>query len=45
MLERGDKRDTDVFGPARPAWELGYKLKQVFDPDGVLAPGRGPGRR
>jgi FAD/FMN-containing dehydrogenase len=45
MLLRGDKRGVDVFGPARPAWELGYRLKQVFDPDGVLAPGRGPGRR
>ncbi len=43
VVERGPA-DQDVFGEARPEWEIGRRLKQVFDPDGIMAPGRGPGR-
>ncbi|MBM3266640.1 MAG: FAD-binding protein [Candidatus Sericytochromatia bacterium] len=43
VVERGPAGE-DVFGPPRPEWELARRMKGVFDPDGILAPGRGPGR-
>jgi glycolate oxidase FAD binding subunit len=38
------KRQMDVFGPARPDLSIMKRLKDQFDPDGVLAPGRFAGR-
>jgi len=39
------KAQHDVFGPARPEWELMHKLKAALDPRDIFAPGRMPGRR
>jgi glycolate oxidase FAD binding subunit len=36
QLEEGN----DVWGPASPALQLMRKIKQEFDPDGLLNPGR-----
>ena len=38
------KRDIDVFGPLRPDFGIMQRLKQQFDPDGILSPGRFAGR-
>lgn len=38
------KREIDVFGPLRPDFEIMRRLKQQFDPDGTLSPGRFAGR-
>lgn len=43
-LERGPKAGEECFAPHRPEWEIGRRIKQVFDPAGILAPGRSPGR-
>ncbi len=34
----------DVFGLARPDWQLGHKIKAALDPGHVFAPGRMPGK-
>ena len=34
------KREVDVFGPERDSWPLMRRVKQQFDPAGVLNPGR-----
>jgi glycolate oxidase FAD binding subunit len=34
------KRDIDVWGPRPASFELMKKLKNVFDPGGILSPGR-----
>jgi glycolate oxidase FAD binding subunit len=34
------KLQIDVFGPMRPDFSVMKRLKQQFDPDGVLSPGR-----
>ena len=40
-LFRGGDRDTEVFQPLPPAlMAIHVKLKQAFDPDGLLNPGR-----
>ena len=39
------KSRHDVFGPARPEWQLMHRLKAALDPRGIFAPGRLPGRR
>ncbi|MGB9070095.1 MAG: FAD-binding oxidoreductase [Candidatus Acidiferrales bacterium] len=36
----GLKRDIDIWGPLPPGFELMKKLKTVFDPAGILSPGR-----
>ena len=38
------KRDIDVFGPLRPDFAIMQRLKQEFDPERILAPGRFAGR-
>ncbi|MDP9237903.1 MAG: FAD-binding oxidoreductase [Chloroflexota bacterium] len=38
------KRSMDVFGPVRPDVSIMKRLKEQFDPHGVLAPGRFAGR-
>lgn len=38
------KRTLDVFGPARPDLAIARRLKEQFDPSGVLSPGRFAGR-
>lgn len=38
------KQQIDVFGPLRADFPIMRRLKQQFDPDGVLAPGRFMGR-
>ncbi len=38
------KQQVDVFGPLRADFPIMRRLKQQFDPDGVLAPGRFMGR-
>lgn len=46
ILERGPlslKAGNDIYGPAPAALALMRELKHRFDPDGVMAPGRGPG--
>lgn len=39
------RRKHDVFGTPRADWTLMHNLKQALDPQGILAPGRLPGRR
>ena len=34
------KRDIDIWGPLPASFELMKKLKNVFDPGGILSPGR-----
>jgi glycolate oxidase FAD binding subunit len=34
------KRDIDIWGPLPASFELMKKLKTVFDPEGILSPGR-----
>ena len=36
-------RRHDLFGPARPDWQLTHQIKAMLDPDNVFAPGRLPG--
>ena len=38
------KRRIDVFGDPPPAFELMRRVKQQFDPNGILSPGRFVGR-
>jgi len=38
------KTAVDVFGPQRPDFELMRRIKEQFDPQGVLSPGRFVGR-
>jgi glycolate oxidase FAD binding subunit len=38
------KRSTDVFGPTRDDFAIMKRLKEQFDPQGVLSPGRFAGR-
>jgi len=38
------KRDIDVFGPLPPSFPLMRAIKQQFDPNGILSPGRFVGR-
>jgi glycolate oxidase subunit GlcD len=38
------KKHYDVFGPARPEWELMHRVKKALDPHRVFAPGRLPGK-
>ncbi|MDO8616517.1 MAG: FAD-binding oxidoreductase [Dehalococcoidia bacterium] len=38
------KRDLDVFGDPPAAFELMRRVKQQFDPNGILSPGRYVGR-
>lgn len=38
------KREIDVFGPPRPEFAITKRLKELFDPERVLAPGRFWGR-
>jgi glycolate oxidase FAD binding subunit len=38
------KREIDVFGPLRPDFAIMRRLKEQFDPQGVLSPGRFAGR-
>lgn len=40
----GYKRTVDVFGPSRPDLEIMRRLKEQFDPEGRLSPGRFVGR-
>ena len=47
VIERcpsGDKHEIDVFGPPPPSFGLMRAIKQEFDPNGVLSPGRFVGR-
>lgn len=34
------KKRSPVWGKERPDWEMMRKVKQVFDPEGILSPGR-----
>ena len=34
------KRDLDVWGPVSDAQPVMVRIKQHFDPDGTLSPGR-----
>jgi glycolate oxidase FAD binding subunit len=38
------KRQIDVFGDPPPAFDLMRRVKQQFDPEGILSPGRFVGR-
>ncbi len=38
------KRRIDVFGPPPPSFPLMRAIKQQFDPNNVLSPGRFVGR-
>jgi glycolate oxidase FAD binding subunit len=38
------KRQVDVFGPLRPDFTIMRRLKEEFDPQGTLSPGRFAGR-
>ncbi len=38
------KAHLDVFGDAIPGLDLMRRIKQTWDPNGTLSPGRGPGR-
>jgi glycolate oxidase FAD binding subunit len=38
------KPQIDVFGPPPPAFDLMRRVKQQFDPNGILSPGRFVGR-
>ena len=38
------KRQIDVFGDPPPAFDLMRRVKQQFDPNGILSPGRFVGR-
>jgi glycolate oxidase FAD binding subunit len=40
----GLKRDIDVFGDLPPSFELMRSVKQQFDPNGILSPGRFVGK-
>jgi len=37
------KRENDVFGPARPEWRIGHRIKALLDPGSIFAPGCLPG--
>jgi glycolate oxidase FAD binding subunit len=38
------KRRIDVFGDPPPSFDLMRRIKQQFDPNGILSPGRFVGR-
>lgn len=42
-IERGPKGGRECFGPRRGHWAIGAEIKRLFDPDGILSPGRAVG--
>jgi FAD/FMN-containing dehydrogenase len=38
------KTRNDVFGSPRPEWNLMHRVKNIFDPKHIFAPGRMPGK-
>jgi FAD/FMN-containing dehydrogenase len=43
VLESGPvalRRQSDVWGPPRPEWQLARRIKQTFDPKRILNRGR-----
>ena len=47
LMERAPvefKKQNDVFGTARPEWQIMHRIKAALDPHTIFAPGRLPGK-